>query len=76
MGMGEKGAVLFLCGTGAVSGMAAVFVNQSDTLTSPVVIIPVALSILLMGVYLAQLRVYPEKEFSLLREKRFTPHSC
>lgn len=73
MGMGEKGAVLFLCGTGAVSGMAAVFVNQSDTLTSPVVIIPVALSILLMGVYLAQLRVYPEKEFSLLREKRFTP---
>jgi UDP-GlcNAc:undecaprenyl-phosphate GlcNAc-1-phosphate transferase len=27
----------------------------------------------LMGVYLAQLRVYPEKEFSVLRGRKFTP---
>ncbi len=72
MGMTEKGAVLFLYGTGAISGLSAIFVNQSDTLTSPAVIIPVALSILLMGVYLAQIRVYPEKEFSLLRGKPYT----
>jgi UDP-GlcNAc:undecaprenyl-phosphate GlcNAc-1-phosphate transferase len=26
-----------------------------------------------MGVYLSQLRIYPEKEFSLLRDKPFTP---
>ena len=73
MGFSEKRAVLFLYGTAAVSGLAAVFVSKTDTLTSPVVIIPLALSILLMGVYLAQLRVYPEKEFSRLRDRTFTP---
>ena len=26
-----------------------------------------------MGIYLSQLRVYPEKEFSLLRERPYTP---
>ncbi|MEW5909322.1 MAG: glycosyl transferase, partial [Thermodesulfobacteriota bacterium] len=39
----------------------------------PAVIIPVGLSVLLMGIYLAQLRVYPEKEFSLLRDRPYTP---
>jgi UDP-GlcNAc:undecaprenyl-phosphate GlcNAc-1-phosphate transferase len=73
MGFGEKGAVLFLYGTAAVSGLAALFVSKTDTLTSPVVIIPLALSVVLMGVYLAQLRVYPEKEFSRLRDRTFTP---
>jgi UDP-GlcNAc:undecaprenyl-phosphate GlcNAc-1-phosphate transferase len=38
-----------------------------------VVIIPLAVSILLMGIYLSQIRVYPEKEFSLLRGKVYTP---
>ncbi|MBW2172010.1 MAG: glycosyl transferase, partial [Deltaproteobacteria bacterium] len=37
------------------------------------VIIPLILSVILMGIYLAQIRVYPEKEFSVLREGRFTP---
>ncbi len=73
MGLTERGAVLFLCGIGTISGIAAWFVNQSDTLTSPTVIIPLALSIILMAVYLSQLRVYPEKEFSLLRDRTFTP---
>lgn len=73
MGMTERGAGLFLYGIGAISGLSALFVDRSDTLTSPVVIIPVGLSILLMGIYLAQIRVYPEKEFSLLRDKAYTP---
>ena len=73
MGFSEKGAVLFLYGIGAVSGLSALFVSSQDSLTSPMVIIPVALSFLLMGVYLAQLRVYPEKEFSLLRDHAYTP---
>jgi len=73
MGFSEKGAVLFLCGISAVSGLSALFVNTTDTLTSPVVIIPLAISILLMGIYLAQLRVYPEQEFSLLRDRAYTP---
>lgn len=73
MGFSEKGAVLFLYGVGAVSGTAGLFVSRSDTLTSPSVIIPVALAISLMGIYLSQLRVYPDKEFSVLRGRRFTP---
>ncbi len=73
MGLSERGSVLFLYGVGAISGLSAVFVNRSDTLTSPVVIVPVILSVLLMGIYLAQIRVYPEKEFSLLRDRIYTP---
>lgn len=73
MGFSEKKAVLFLYGVGLVSGTAALFVSRSDTFTSPSVIIPVMLSILLMGIYLSQLRVYPEKEFSVLRGRTFTP---
>lgn len=73
VGFGERGAVLFLYGVGAVSGLSALFVSRSDALTSPVFIIPLAVSLLLMAVYLAQLRIYPEKEFSRLRGKRYTP---
>lgn len=73
MGFSEKRAVLFLYGITFISGIAALFVNQNDTVTSPAVIIPVFVAILLMGIYLAQLRVYPEKEFSLLRDRSYTP---
>jgi UDP-GlcNAc:undecaprenyl-phosphate GlcNAc-1-phosphate transferase len=73
MGFTEKSAVLSLYVIGAVSGLAAVVVHNSDTLTAPSVIIPVMLSVVLMGVYLSQLRVYPEKEFSVLRGRAFTP---
>ena len=73
MGLSEKSAVLYLYGIGAVSGIAGVFVSYSDTMTSPAVIIPIVLAITLMGIYLAQLRVYPEKEFSVLRGRKFTP---
>jgi UDP-GlcNAc:undecaprenyl-phosphate GlcNAc-1-phosphate transferase len=73
MGFSEKSAVLFLYGIGAVAGLAGVFVSHSDTMTSPAVIMPIVLAITLMGIYLAQLRVYPEKEFSALRGHKFTP---
>ena len=73
MGFSEKTAVLFLYGVAAVSGMAAIFVDRSDTMTSPAVIVPTLLAILMMGIYLSQLRVYPEKEFSVLRNQSFTP---
>jgi UDP-GlcNAc:undecaprenyl-phosphate/decaprenyl-phosphate GlcNAc-1-phosphate transferase len=73
MGFSEKRAVLFLYGIGIVAGISALFISKNDSLTSPVVIIPVALAIVLMGIYLAQLRVYPEKEFSLLRDRPYTP---
>ena len=73
LGFSEKTAVIFLYGVGIVSGTAAVLVSRADSFTSPSVIIPVILSILLMGIYLSQLRVYPEKEFSMLRGRRFTP---
>ena len=73
MGFSEKKAVLFLYTVATVAGVSAMFVSTSDTLTSPAVIIPVALAIILMGIYLSQLRVYPEKEFSLLRDRSYTP---
>jgi UDP-GlcNAc:undecaprenyl-phosphate GlcNAc-1-phosphate transferase len=73
MGLSEKSAVLFLYGIGTVSGIAGVFVSHSDTVTSPAVIVPTVSAIALMGIYLSQLRVYPEKEFSVLRGKKFTP---
>ncbi len=73
MGFSEKKAVLFLYSVGALSGLAAIFVSRSDSLTSPAVILPLAVAILLMAVYLSQLRVYPEKEFSALRDRGFTP---
>ena len=73
MGFSEKRAVLSLYGIGAVSGLAGIVVSRGDSLTSPAVIVPVAMAILLMGIYLAQLRVYPEKEFSVLRGRKFTP---
>jgi UDP-GlcNAc:undecaprenyl-phosphate GlcNAc-1-phosphate transferase len=73
MGFSERGAVLFLYGTATLSGLAAIFVQQHDSLAAPTVIIPLVLSVILMGIYLAQIRVYPEKEFSVLRKGRFTP---
>ena len=73
MGFSERSAVLLLYGTGGVAGLAAIFVSRSDILTSPAVIIPVFVAFLLMGIYLSQLRVYPEKEFSALRGRKFTP---
>jgi UDP-GlcNAc:undecaprenyl-phosphate GlcNAc-1-phosphate transferase len=73
MGFSEKRAVFFLYSVGIVSGLCAYFVSTSDNLTSPVVIAPLALVVLLMGIYLARLRVYPEKEFCLLRERAYTP---
>jgi len=73
MGLTEKGAVLFLYVTGALAGISALFVSMSDSLTSPAVILPVVLSFLLIGIFLAQFRVYPEKEFSLLRDRAYTP---
>ncbi len=73
MGFSQGSAVLFLYGVGVISGIAAVVVNTSDSLTSPAVIIPLGLSILLMGIYMAQLRVYEEKEFSVLRNHAYTP---
>ena len=73
MGFSEKNAVLFLYTVATIAGISALFVSSSDTLTSPVVIIPIALAIILMGIYLSQLRVYPEKEFSLLRDRSYTP---
>jgi UDP-GlcNAc:undecaprenyl-phosphate/decaprenyl-phosphate GlcNAc-1-phosphate transferase len=73
MGLTEKAAVRFLYLIGVISGSAAVFVSKNDSLTSPAVILPVTLAVILMGIYLAQLRVYPEKEFSFLRDKPYTP---
>ena len=63
MGLSERQAVLFLYAISAVSGLSALFVSKSDTLTSPAAIIPVGVSFLLMGIYLAQLRCTRKRSF-------------
>ncbi len=73
MGFSERGAVIFLWGVGAISGVAALFVSRTDSLTSPAVIIPLVVAMILMGIYMAQIRVYPEKEFSVLKNRSYTP---
>ncbi|MFW5635594.1 MAG: glycosyl transferase [Thermodesulfobacteriota bacterium] len=73
IGFSERDAVLFLYGVGAISGIASLFVSTTDSLTSPAVIIPLAISVLLIGVYMAQIRVYPDREFCLLRNHSYTP---
>ncbi len=73
IGFSERGAVLFLYGVGAISGFSAMFVSLNDAFTSPTVIIPLTVAIFLTGAYLSQIRVYPEKEFCLLRGKPYTP---
>ncbi|AOY60666.1 MULTISPECIES: glycosyl transferase [Desulfococcus] len=73
MGFSQRQAVLFLYGVGIISGIAAMVVNNIDTLSSPAVIIPLGLSLSLMAIYIAQLRVYEEKEFSVFRNHGYTP---
>ncbi len=73
MGFSEKAAVMFLYATASVAGVAAIFVSRTDSISTPIVIIPIVISIGLMGIYLAQIRVYSEKEFSLLKNKSYTP---
>ncbi len=73
IGFSEKAAVVFLYGIAALSGISAWVVSRSDTLTSPLVVIPIAVAVILLGIYLSQLRVYPEKEFSRLQNRKFTP---
>jgi UDP-GlcNAc:undecaprenyl-phosphate GlcNAc-1-phosphate transferase len=65
MGFSERRAVLYLYGIGLVAGFSALFVSKSDGLTSPAVIIPLVISLLLMGIYL-------DLEFSRLRDKPYT----
>ncbi len=69
MGLSERQAVLFLYGIGAVAGAAAIFINQIGDLPLPALFIPLTLTILYMGIYLARLRVYPEKKESFRTER-------
>jgi len=73
MGFSERGAVLVLYGIAFTSGLSALFVHSHDSYTSPIVIIPFLISVFLIAGYMAQVRVYPEKEFCLLRGRRFSP---
>jgi UDP-GlcNAc:undecaprenyl-phosphate GlcNAc-1-phosphate transferase len=72
-GFSERGAVLVLYGIGFTSGLAALFVETHDQFTSPVVIIPILIIVILLAGYLAQVRVYPENEYCMLKGRRFSP---
>lgn len=60
MGFSDRLAVLFLYGIGSAAGAAAILVNHTGWLPSPVIAILITFPILLMGIYLIRMKVYPE----------------
>lgn len=70
MGFSEREAVLILYGVSILAGITAVFVIENDSLTAPAIVVPFSLAVFLLGIYIAQIRVYREQEFSVLRDKK------
>ena len=70
MGFSEREAVLILYGVSLMAGISAFFVTRNDSYTAPAIVVPFILAILLIGIYIAQIRIYQEKEFSILRGKK------
>jgi UDP-GlcNAc:undecaprenyl-phosphate/decaprenyl-phosphate GlcNAc-1-phosphate transferase len=70
MGFSEKETVLILYGASLVAGTTGFFVTRNDALTAPAIVIPFCLTVFLMVIYIARLRIYKKKEFSVLREKK------
>ncbi len=72
MGFGEKGAVLFLYSIAVMSGLTALFV-YFEVFPSTIDVIPFLIALILLIIHLSRLRVYPEGEFTVLKDARFTP---
>ena len=70
MGFTEREAVLILYGVSLMAGITAFFVTKNDSFTAPAIVVPFTLTVLLVGIYIAQIRIYREKEFSVLRGKK------
>jgi UDP-GlcNAc:undecaprenyl-phosphate/decaprenyl-phosphate GlcNAc-1-phosphate transferase len=70
MGFSEREAVLILYGVSLMAGITAFFVTKNDSFTAPAIVVPFTLTVLLVGIYIAQIRIYREKEFSVLRGKK------
>ncbi len=70
MGFSEREAVFILYGVSIFAGATAFFFTKNDFFSAPAILVPFTLVILLMGIYIAQIRIYDEKEFSVLREKK------
>ena len=70
MGFSEREAVLILYGVSIFAGATAFFMIKNDSFTAPAIVVPFMLAVLFMGIYISQIRIYREKEFSVLREKK------
>lgn len=73
IGLSERTAVLFLYGLAAASGLTAVAVQQSSTAIAAAIVIAFVVAIGLFAIYIAQVRVYDEGQFSALSDHRYTP---
>ena len=73
IGLSERGAVLFLYGLAAASGITALAVQRSDPAMATALVIAFVVGTGLFAVYIAQVRVYDHEQFSALRGHRLTP---
>lgn len=73
MGLSERDAVLVLWGFGAVGGLLSALIPHVDDGWPYVAGVALLVASALLGIYLAQVRVYAGKDFSVARQGRFTP---
>jgi UDP-GlcNAc:undecaprenyl-phosphate GlcNAc-1-phosphate transferase len=73
LGLSERQAVLFLYGIAALAGAAAVGLGSSRFREADILLSLLIVALLLLGVRLANVRVYDGDDFRALRERSFTP---
>ena len=73
IGFSERRAVLILYLLAATAGAASITVLRAYPASGVIVAALVLVAIVLVGVYLARVRVYQDKDFSALRNARYTP---
>jgi UDP-GlcNAc:undecaprenyl-phosphate/decaprenyl-phosphate GlcNAc-1-phosphate transferase len=72
-GFSERQAVLMLYGFAGVGGFTAVALTKYEIFESHLVLMGLLLGLLLLAVQLARVRVYGGQDFSLLRDRAYTP---
>ena len=73
LGLSERQAVLFLCGLAALAGAAAVGISSARFREADILLGLLLVALLLLGVRLANVRVYDGEDFVVLRQRSLTP---
>jgi UDP-GlcNAc:undecaprenyl-phosphate/decaprenyl-phosphate GlcNAc-1-phosphate transferase len=73
LGFSERQAVLLLWGLAALSGGAAVALERAHVREANLIVGFLVIGLALLAAHLARVRVYGGSDFSMLRDKPFTP---